>query len=574
MTYLVSAIAILAAYLIGSIPFGFWLALALKGVDVRTAGSGNIGATNVARLIGFRWFWPVFLFDVAKGFFPAWGFPRLIESLTGSHPPGDLPVLIALASILGHNYPIYLKFKGGKGVATSLGAVFALDPLASFAAAGSFAAFLMVTRYVSLSSLLGGWVFLIVHFRHVASPWSPEQRAMTILTVGLNILLLVRHRKNLARIWHGTEPKISLRKNRENAKPAGRIKSSWLFTLVGMVAVAGFGWALVRKVVSNDVLEVGRYTFVEVARVSTGHQRAERVAFADGGNVLAVTCPRYERLVIYRVTAQTELELIRDIPLEGKPVAVCASGKLIYALMRPSGDRRHVEPGWWQTFDCQGESVGERVTVGFYPDDLGLSSDGKHALVLTSGRAEGGPERGEPALAVYELGATPKPPGRVTFDGSKDNPVRLTLSETGRCAVVALAGSKVAAAIDLGDPANPQIIGRSPMPEGGSPYPSHTGDDTILMPVANESEAVAIPLSGFGECVAMTLPQGSGIGLIQRGGATLGKLRLRTGALNLGTTRPTGIAYSRDRGLFAVANRSGGVHLVAVRIDDEALAAR
>jgi glycerol-3-phosphate acyltransferase PlsY len=573
MTYLLSATAILAAYLIGSIPFGYWLALWLKGVDVRTHGSGNIGATNVARVIGFWWFWPVFLFDMAKGFLPTWGFPRVVETLTNLHPPGDLPVLLALASILGHNYPVYLKFKGGKGVATSLGAVFALDALASLAAAAGFAAFLMITRYVSLSSLLGGWVFLIVHFQHVASPWSPQQRAMTILTVGLNVLLLVRHRKNMARIWQGTEPKISLRKKRE--KPSGRINSSWLFTLAAVVAFVVFAGALWRKLVARDVLEVGRYSFIEVARVGTGHQRAERVAFADSGNVLAVTCPRYERLVLYRVTERNDLELIRDLALDGKPVAVCSSDKWIYALLRPSGDRRHVEPGWWETFDFQGERVGERVTVGFYPDDLALPSDGQHALVLTSGRAEGGTERGEPALTVYELGTKPQQVGRVTFDGSVDNPVRLTLSESGRCAVVALAGSKLAASIDLGDPANPQLIGRSPMPETGCPYPSHAGDDAILMPVASETEAVALPLSGFGECVAMTLPKGSGIGLLQINGAiSLGRLTLRTGAMNLGSTRPTGIAYSRDRGLFAVANRSGGVHLVAVRVGDEGVAAR
>ena len=395
---------------------------------------------------------------------------------------------------------------------------------------------------------------------------------MTVLTIGLILLLLVRHRKNLARIWQGTEPKVSLRKKRE--KPAGRITSSWLFTLATGVVLVIFAGALWRKVVSKDVLEVGRYSFVEVARVGTVYQRAERVAFADGGNILAVTCPRYERLMLYRVTSENELELIRDIALDGKPVAICASEQRIYALMRPSGDRRHVEPGWWETFDFQGERVSKKVTVGFYPDDLALDSGG-HALVLTSGRAEGGAERGEPALTVYELGETARPVGHVEFDGSVDNPVRLTLSESGRCAVVALAGSKMAASIDLGDPSNPHLIGRSAMPEGGCPYPSHAGDDAILMPVASETEAVALPLSGFGECVAMTLPKGSGIGLLQiKGGISLGHLTLRAGAWNLGSTRPTGIAYSRDRGLFAVANRSGGVHLVAVRVGDEAIAAR
>ncbi len=204
-----------AAYLIGAIPFGFLLAKGLKGVDVRTAGSGNIGATNVARVLGFRWFWPVFLLDLSKGLLPTWGFPILAARLTGLPAPPDLAVLAAVAAILGHNFPVYLKFRGGKGVATSLGAVFALDPLAGLAAACAFIVFLTLTRYVSLSSIGGGVAFFLAHFARVGAPWARGERALSVMTVALLVLLVARHRKNLARVWAGTEPKVSLKKKKK-----------------------------------------------------------------------------------------------------------------------------------------------------------------------------------------------------------------------------------------------------------------------------------------------------------------------------------------------------------------------
>ena len=117
----VTGLAVLAAYLIGSIPFGYLTARLVKGIDIRTVGSGNLGATNVGRVLGPRYFWLVLALDALKGFGPTWAFPELLRQRADSVPP-DLPVLIALATILGHTFPVYLKFRGGKGVATSLGA--------------------------------------------------------------------------------------------------------------------------------------------------------------------------------------------------------------------------------------------------------------------------------------------------------------------------------------------------------------------------------------------------------------------------------------------------------------------
>ena len=457
--YLLPALMVVLAYLLGAIPFGFMIGLGVKGVDVRTVGSGNIGATNVGRVLGFRWFWVVFLLDVAKGFVPTWGFPQAVTALTGQPALPELPVLVALASILGHNFPVYLKFKGGKGVATSLGAMFALDAWASLASAIGFMAFLSVTRFVSLSSILGGLVFFLAHFARVQAPWAREQRAMTVLTIGLILLLLVRHRKNWARIAAGTEPKVSLRKKRETP-PTGRIAAGWLILLAATSGLAIFGAVLWSRSTKREVLTVGELTLSEAARVSTGHQRAERVAFVDGGNVLAVTCPRYERLVLYRVTATNDLAPLADVALEGKPVAVCPTADKLFVLLRPPGDRRHVEPGWWETFDFAGKPIGEKVRVGFYPDDLALAPGGRHAYVLTSGSAEGDAHKPAPGLDVYEIANPLKPIGHVSFEGTGDDPARLTLSATGRYAAVTLLGSKQVAAVELVDAAAPRLNGQ------------------------------------------------------------------------------------------------------------------
>ena len=150
-------------YLIGAIPFGYLVFRQVKGIDIRTVGSGNIGATNVGRLLGFRYFLLVFALDVLKGFVPTFGVPLVLEKL-GTSPPAELPVFVAMAAILGHNFPVYLGFKGGKGVATSLGALLALDPIACAAAAAGFFLVFLPTRYVSLSSIAGALAFVAGHF--------------------------------------------------------------------------------------------------------------------------------------------------------------------------------------------------------------------------------------------------------------------------------------------------------------------------------------------------------------------------------------------------------------------------
>ena len=124
-----SALSVLAAYLAGSIPFGYLVTYWVKGIDIRTVGSGNLGATNVGRTLGFRYFLLVFLLDMLKGFLPTLGFPMARRAGSPARGRPTCPSLVALAAILGHTFPVYLKFRGGKGVATSVGAVLALDPI-------------------------------------------------------------------------------------------------------------------------------------------------------------------------------------------------------------------------------------------------------------------------------------------------------------------------------------------------------------------------------------------------------------------------------------------------------------
>src|SRR5262249_39099310 len=161
---------ILIAYALGSIPFGYLIARAVKGIDIRTVGSGNLGATNVGRVLGARYFWMVLALDLLKGFLPTLVFPWAMRRWLGSVPV-DLPVWIALAAILGHTYPVYLRFRGGKGVATSLCVVLALDPVSCAAAAVVFGAVLVVSRYMSLSSLIGGVAFAAAHLLRDPAPW-------------------------------------------------------------------------------------------------------------------------------------------------------------------------------------------------------------------------------------------------------------------------------------------------------------------------------------------------------------------------------------------------------------------
>ncbi len=205
MDSLIAAAIIAIAYLVGALPFG-WLIARAKGVDIFAQGSGNIGATNVGRVLGRTYGLLVFVLDFAKGALPVLAALRAQSWLGESFwAAGWLAVAAGLAAFLGHCYPVYLGFRGGKGVATGAGVVAVLVPVPALAA---FLAWLVVvgaTRYVSLASVVGAVVLGFVHWTATGFDVA-EPRTWFCLLAG--ILVIVRHRANLVRLAHGTENRL------------------------------------------------------------------------------------------------------------------------------------------------------------------------------------------------------------------------------------------------------------------------------------------------------------------------------------------------------------------------------
>lgn len=208
-------LGIIGTYLIGSIPFGLVVARYIGGIDIRQHGSGNIGATNVGRAMGRKFFFLVFMLDMLKGFLPTFFAVQESASVKFSDLTplvSHAPILVAAAAVIGHNFPIYLNFKGGKGVATSLGVVLAIDLTSSVVALSAFLITLGVWRYISLASLLATTSFLISHFVTTADPFGRFEWGTSCIMIGLWAMMIWRHRANLDRIVKGTEPKVGRKK--------------------------------------------------------------------------------------------------------------------------------------------------------------------------------------------------------------------------------------------------------------------------------------------------------------------------------------------------------------------------
>jgi len=191
------AALILASYLLGSVPAGLWLGRWWKGVDVRERGSGNLGATNVFRVLGVGPGICTLAIDIAKGLVPVCAAKALF--------PGGVPALIGagLAAIIGHTCSIFVRFRGGKGVATSAGVFAGLLPMPFLFAVIAFFLLLTATRYVSVSSM--GAVIVLA----AASFALKDPEALSLMAAGVAIFVLWTHRANLRRLMNGTEPKLS-----------------------------------------------------------------------------------------------------------------------------------------------------------------------------------------------------------------------------------------------------------------------------------------------------------------------------------------------------------------------------
>ena len=206
---IVSYIAgIIISYLIGGIPFGYLIAIA-KGIDIRTQGSGNIGATNVGRVLGKKYGLIIFLLDMLKGFVVVFFVPALISSAVNISTTTDnlLVIFCGFCAVLGHAFPVYLKFNGGKAVATSFGVFIWLMPISIAIAFGVWLLTVIVTRYVSLGSMIGSMALVVAVVVVVDSPFGGNVY-LTLMSVAVAILIIARHTSNIKRIIAGTEKKV------------------------------------------------------------------------------------------------------------------------------------------------------------------------------------------------------------------------------------------------------------------------------------------------------------------------------------------------------------------------------
>ncbi|ODS34323.1 MAG: hypothetical protein SCARUB_00582 [Candidatus Scalindua rubra] len=195
------------SYLIGSIPFGYLIAVA-KGIDIRTQGSGNIGATNVGRVLGRKYGLIIFILDMLKGFVAVFLVPVLVSGIKFPTTTDNLLVILCgFCAVFGHAFPVYLRFKGGKAVATSFGVFVWLTPIPIAMSFGVWILAVIVSRYVSLGSMVGALALVGIIMGVVDSPFG-NNIYLTALSVAVAILIIVKHISNIQRIIAGTEKKV------------------------------------------------------------------------------------------------------------------------------------------------------------------------------------------------------------------------------------------------------------------------------------------------------------------------------------------------------------------------------
>ncbi len=208
MVITLSVIAVVLAYLAGSIPSAVWAGRIFHGIDVREHGSGNAGATNTVRVLGWKTGIPVLIFDLFKGWLAA-----MLPKFLGAAPEGSeimmlLQIACGMAAIIGHVFPLLAGFRGGKGVATTFGVLLALHPLLTLTCAGIFLVVLLASGYVSLGSMTAVAMFPILNvtlFRS-SSVW------LTVFAVIVAVAVIATHAKNIKRLLRGEEKRFIRRK--------------------------------------------------------------------------------------------------------------------------------------------------------------------------------------------------------------------------------------------------------------------------------------------------------------------------------------------------------------------------
>lgn len=206
---MVLAILVVLAYLIGSVPTAVWVSKRLYGIDIREHGSGNAGATNTFRILGSKAGSGVMLVDMLKGFIAVKlsllsVFPWHSEAIT------NLQILLGLAAVLGHIFPIWADFRGGKGIATLFGMILSIQPLVAISLIGIFLVMLFLTRYVSLSSISASVAFPVL----ILFIFKEPEISYKLFAIATACLVVLTHYKNISRLLHGNESKLPLFRRR------------------------------------------------------------------------------------------------------------------------------------------------------------------------------------------------------------------------------------------------------------------------------------------------------------------------------------------------------------------------
>lgn len=199
--------ALIVAYLYGSIPTAIWLGKALYGIDVREYGSGNAGATNTFRILGKKAGIPVLIIDILKGYTAS----NLVYFI-GNYSPGSVQfanfqLVLGITAVIGHIFPIFAGFRGGKGIATLFGMILAVNPAASLISCGVFVIMLMITRYVSLSSMIASFMFPVITILFFNNTTT---RTQVLFAISVCVLVMFTHQKNIERLIKGKESKVNI----------------------------------------------------------------------------------------------------------------------------------------------------------------------------------------------------------------------------------------------------------------------------------------------------------------------------------------------------------------------------
>jgi len=208
------ALLIILAYLIGSIPTALIISKHFFGIDIRDYGSGNMGATNAFRVLGPKFGTIVMVLDILKGMLAVGLFYFLPFYLHDELQRTNFMMGLGLAAVMGHIFPVFANFKGGKGVATLLGMLIAVQPVVAVCCAGVFVVVLYLTRYVSLSSILGAIMLPIA----VLWIWNEKEITYRIFALLVASLVIITHQKNIGRLLRGMETRIPILKYRDKRK--------------------------------------------------------------------------------------------------------------------------------------------------------------------------------------------------------------------------------------------------------------------------------------------------------------------------------------------------------------------